>query len=527
MLDKVIPYLINLDEPVPTRSKATFLNEVAIALIECINIYGNKIVKMGKISKIALCFWPVRLVPLNDTRASVCSYLMNKQEKLNVGNYAQSPPPPNNLIKGADPESFLESMSTYNSNFLKKSKNFKRATLIQEALFSTNEIGYFKNFFLNQYNINSLSDPYFLLEGEPIAKSVNQIKIIQDIYNFVELKDITLLDNYSQQIIDLCEKWIKKGDSEVEKMRGTTVDTREEEKTIARLNNELKEEKERDLLNSPEDLLKSGNYTISDKSAEFNNHINKIKSAVDHLKHAANHNDLPLCDQCLTDLEISYKELGNAISRFSTELSQIEKNLAREGKDIERAHQQKIADLERRIAEVKRQIDEKHKGLAGGIYDAEDVIVQIRKEKQSCLDNIEAIKDRDLADLQDFFNSYSLEIKTQNIVVGIPIFIFYFVEPNTNKTNIRIPVLPLLIDRGRIQTTKITESFRSELEKMMNKFPPMINLVENAGDKHNLMESIKNLDAQLEDAINDLRMQKILSKKESERAKEIIHNIIW
>jgi len=62
---------------------------------------------------------------------------------------------------------------------------------------------------------------------------------------------------------------------------------------------------------------------------------------------------------------------------------------------------------------------------------------------------------------------------------------------------------------------------------MMNKFPPMINLVENAGDKHNLMESIKNLDAQLEDAINDLRMQKILSKKESERAKEIIHNIIW
>ncbi|MFX1392700.1 MAG: hypothetical protein ACFFAH_03915, partial [Promethearchaeota archaeon] len=79
MVEKVIPYLMNLDEVIPARSKATFLNEIAMALIECINIYGaKKINKMGKISKIAMCFWPVRLIPLSDTRACVCSYLMNK-----------------------------------------------------------------------------------------------------------------------------------------------------------------------------------------------------------------------------------------------------------------------------------------------------------------------------------------------------------------------------------------------------------------------------------------------------------------
>ena len=141
MVDKCIPYLMNLGEVLPARSKALFLNEIAMALIECINIYGKKINKMGKISKIALSFWPVRLIPLTDTNACVCSYLMNRQEKINVGTYTQTPPPPNNVIKGADPISFLNSLASYNSKYLGKSKNFKRATVIQEALFNNKDKG--------------------------------------------------------------------------------------------------------------------------------------------------------------------------------------------------------------------------------------------------------------------------------------------------------------------------------------------------------------------------------------------------
>ena len=54
----------------------------------------------------------------------------------------------------------------------------------------------------------------------------------------------------------------------------------------------------------------------------------------------------------------------------------------------------------------------------------------------------------------------------------------------------------------------------------------MIDLVETQGDKNNLME-MKNLDTRLEDSINDLRIRKILSKKEAEAAKDIIANLIW
>ncbi|MFX0187855.1 MAG: hypothetical protein ACFE8A_08975 [Candidatus Hodarchaeota archaeon] len=527
MVDKVLPYLMNLDEIIPARSKAIFLNEIAMALIECINLYGKKINKMGKISKIAMCFWPVRLIPLNDTRAFVCSYLFNKQEKLSIGSFAQTPPPPNNVIKGADPTTFLTSLTTYNGTYLKRAKNFKRAPVIQEALFNSNEVGYFKNFFLNQYNLSSFGDPYFFLEGDPIAKSVNQIRIAQDVYSYIELKDIQLLDKYAQDIINLCEKWIQKGDSQVDKMKVKTVDTRDEEKNLARLTNELKEEKEKDLENSPEELIKSANYKVPDKSGEINKHLNSIKNIIEKLKNAVSQKDLTLLDQGFNDLQLRYKDLGNAISRYGNEILQLRKNLDQEGRDIQRAQQKKISDLEKRVAEVERQIDEKHKGLSTDITSAEDIITQIKNEKQSCLNNIEATKDKDLTNLKNFFNSYTLEIKTENIVVGIPIFIFYFIDPNTNKTTERAPILPILIDKGKIQRTRITDNFRKELGNLMNKFPPMIDLVENKGEKNNLMESIKNFDTLVEDAVNDLRMQKILAKKEADRAKEIISSLVW
>ena len=528
MVDKVIPYLINLGETIPARSKATLLNEIAMALIECINIYGaKKISKKGKISKIATCFWPVRLIPLSDTRASVCSYFLNKQEKLNVGPFNQLPPPPNNVIKGADPSTFLDSLRSYNTAYLKKSKNYKRAPVIQEAVFNTNEIGYFNNFFLNQYSLSSFGEPYFLLEGDPIAKSVNQVKIIQDVYDFVGLKDVNTLDNYAEQIIKLCDKWLQKSTQEVEKIKGTTVDTREEERQLARLNSELKQEKERDLKNKPEELLKSGNYRVSDKTGEFNNHINAIKNGVERVKNAVNQKDLSLLDEGMNELELRYTDLGNSISRYNTEIAQLKKNLNREAKDIENSHYTKVSELERRISEVQRDIDSKHKGLSSDLASAEVINVQIKNEKQSCLDNIEGVKNGELTDLQKFFNNYTIVINTQNIVVGIPIFIFYFVDPNTNRTSERAPVLPILIDKGKIQRTKITEGFRRELHNLMNKYTPMVDLVEFEGEKNNLMESIKNVDMQLEDAINDLRIQKILGKKEADQAKEIINNIVW
>ena len=526
MVDKIIPFLINVGDVIPARSKATLLDEMAMALNECINVYGKSIKKLGKVNRISMCFWPVRLVPLNETRACVCSYLLNKQEKLNVGKFSQTPPNPDNLIQGADPTSFLNSLASYNNTYLKKSKNYKRGIVIQEALFSASEVDYFKNFFLNQYNIGSFGEPFFLLEGGPIPKSINQAKIVPEVFEFISQRDVGMLDSYGQTIIKLCDRFIQKGSQETDRLRTRKVDTSEEEKQLAQITKELEAEKARKIEESPEELVKSGKYKMGDKTGDLYNNLSATKNSVDRLKNAVNKNDLFEAEGALNDVNIKYKDLGNTISRFQTELAQIRKNVQRELSDLERTKQEKIKELERKKSEVESKIQAKHSELSSDLTSAEDVVAQIKQEKQLCLDNIEKVKDIEMTAVQEFFKTYSIEIKTKDVIVGVPLFIFYFIDPNTRRTTERAPVFPILIEGGKIHRTKVTDSFRNKLRDLMNKDNAMINLVEKGGETGNLME-IKNLDTKLEESINDLRIRKILGKKEAERDKEIIYNLVW
>ncbi|MCJ7647036.1 MAG: hypothetical protein MUP85_00340 [Candidatus Lokiarchaeota archaeon] len=525
-VDRIIPFLINIGEIIPTRSKATLLDEMAMALNECINLYAKSLKKLGKINRISICFWPVRLIPLNETRACVCSYLLNKQEKLSVGKFAEVPPIPDNIIKGSDVETFLNSLQSYNATYLKKTKNFKRGTVIQEALFSADEVDYFKNFFLNQYSLSSFSEPHFFLEGDPIPKSINQAKIVQEVFDYISQKDVRMLDSYGQVITKLCDQWLQRGSQDADKIRNKTVDTSEEEKQLALLTKEIENEKAIKIEGTPEELVKSGKYKINDKTSDLYSNNNAIKNSVDRLKAAINKNDLFEVESALNDLGIKYQDLGNSISRYNTEIAQLKKNVQKEISDLEKSKQQKIRELEQKKSEVESKIQAKHSELSSDLTNTETIVAKIKQEKQSCLDNIEYIKDTEMGNVQNFFKQYSIEINTQNVIVGIPMFIFYFVDPTTRRTTERAPVLPLLVQNGKIQKTKVTDVFRTKLRDLMNKDNAMINLVEKGGENGNLME-MKNLDTKLEEAINDLRINKILGKKEAERAKNIIYNLIW
>ena len=284
--------------------------------------------------------------------------------------------------------------------------------------------------------------------------------------------------------------------------------------------------KEEEIEKSPEELVKSGKYKINDKTDELHNNVTNVKNSVNSLRNGINQRDLFLVEEGLKDLDIKYRDLGNSIARYKSEIAQLRKNVQREINDLEKSRHQKIRELERKKSEVEKQVEAKHSGLSKDLTTAEHVIAKIKTEKQSCLANIESIKDREMTSVQNFFNNYTLEVKSQNVVVGIPIYIFYFVDPNTSRTTERAPVLPILIDKGGIVRTKVKSSFRQKLRDLMNKDNAMISLVETQGDKNNLME-MKNLDTRLEDAINDLRIQKILNKKQAETAKTIIADLVW
>jgi len=60
----------------------------------------------------------------------------------------------------------------------------------------------------------------------------------------------------------------------------------------------------------------------------------------------------------------------------------------------------------------------------------------------------------------------------------------------------------------------------------MNKDNAMIDLVDKGGETGNLMD-MKNLDTRLEESINDLRIRKVLGKKEADRDKNVINDLIW
>jgi len=277
---------------------------------------------------------------------------------------------------------------------------------------------------------------------------------------------------------------------------------------------------------SPEELVKSGKYKINDKTGELNNNISAVKGSVDSMRNAINQRDLFLTEEALKDIDIKYQDLGNSINRYKNEIAQLRKNVQREISDLEKSKQQKIRELERKKSEVEKQIDAKHSGLSKDLSSAEGTVAQIKTEKQSSLDNIERIKDKEMTDVQNFFTNYTLELKTQNVVVGIPIYIFYFINPNTNSSTERAPILPILIEKGKAVRTKVKASFRQKIRDLMNKDNAMIDLVETQGDKNNLME-MKNLDTRLEDSINDLRIQKVLGKKQAEVAKDVIANLMW
>ncbi|MBA7538631.1 hypothetical protein ES705_30908 [subsurface metagenome] len=285
-------------------------------------------------------------------------------------------------------------------------------------------------------------------------------------------------------------------------------------------------EKEREIEKSPEELVKSGKYKINDKTGELNNNVSTLKSSVDSMRNALNQRDLFLTEEALKDIDLKYRDLGNSITRYKNEIAQLRKNVQREISDLEKTKQQKLRELERKKAEVEKQIEAKHSGLSKDLSSAEGVVAQIATEKQSSLNNIESVKDKEMTDVQNFFNNYTLELKTQNVIVGIPIYIFYFIDPNTNRTTERAPILPILIDKGKPVKTKVKASFRQKLRNLMNKDNAMIDLVETQGDKNNLME-MKNLDTRLEDSINDLRIRKILNKRQAETAKDVIANLIW
>lgn len=530
-MEKIIPFMIGDVKYVPSQTRRTFIEEIALSLCVLFEENGSIIKKWGTIETISLCFWPVRLIPLNENRACVNSYLFHNAPKILVGPFKKIPLNPEAVIKASDSESFINSLISYNSKYLSNKANFSRKTIIQEALFGIDEINFFKPFFSNTYSLKTFEAKHFILYGDPITKSVDQINIRKEIYDFINFTDINMLDQYNDKINKLCDKWIEKTSKDVDNYKIKTIDHQKEEEQLERLNKDLREEKERGLHDSDEELLNSGKFKINDISSVIINEIESLKKEILKLGQSTKEKNLPLINDNIKNSYRECKMVENSIKQFDNEITALKRNLLKERNNIQKNHNSKISSLESNINSIKTKMDSDEKDYNKEFVDLQNILKQIQKQKQKVNNNFLIIKEMDLDKVQKFLHEYTLEIKTDNVIVGIPIFIFNFRSPKADKVNKYMPVLPILISEGKKKgnvanvKSKIKTIFTDRFIKIFNKYKAMKDLISVESKKNNILE-IKNLTSLLLESIDELRMKEIISKKISINVKDLIELLI-
>lgn len=530
-MKKIIPFMIGDIKYVPSQTRRTFIEEIALSLCLLFEENGSSIKKWGAIETISLCFWPVRLIPLNENRACITSYLLQNAPKVQVGPFKKIPPNPAVVVKASDSKSFINSLISYNSKYLSNKANFSRKMIIQEALFGIEEIYFFKPFFSNNYSLKTFEEKYFILSGDPITKSVNQINIRKEIYDFINFTDVKILDQYNEKINELCDKWIEKTSKDVDNYKIKTIDHQKEEEQLERLNKELREEKEKDLYDSDEELLNSGKFKINDISSVIINEIESLKKEILKLGQSTKEKNLPLINENIKNSYRECKKVENSIKQFDNEITVLKRNLVKERNNIRKNHNSVISSIESNINLIKAKMDSDEKDYNKEFVDLQDELKQIQNLKQKVNNNFLIIKEMELDQVQKFLHAYTLEIKTENVIVGIPIFIFNFRSHKAEKVDKYMPVLPILISEGKKKgnvanvKSKKRIIFTDRFIKIFNKYKAMKDLISVESKKNNILE-IKNLTYLLLESIDELRMKELISKKIATNVKDLIESII-
>lgn len=530
-MEKIVPFMVGDIKYVPSKTRRTLIEEIALALCILYDENGTGLKKWGTIESISLCFWPVRLIPLNENRACITSYLFNSAPKVPVGHFKKISPNPEAVIKASDPESFISTLMSYDSKYLSNRANFSRKLIIQEVLFGIDEISFFKPFVYNLYDFKAFEERFFILSGDPITKSVNQIKISKEIYDFINFTDINMLDQYNEKINKLCDKWIEKISNDVEEYKTKTVDHRKEENQLERLNEELREEKEKDLRDSNEELLNSGKFKINDISPAIINEIESLKNEILKLSKSTKEKSLSLINENIQNSYRECKRVENTIKQFENEILLLKKNIERERTIIQKNHNSKISRLESEINTIKAKMDSDEKDYNKEFSNIQKTLKNITELKQKINGDFLTIKELELDRVQKFLQKYTLEIKTKNMIVGIPTLLFNFRKHKADKIYRYVPVLPILISEGKRKgnvtniKSNIKTAFTNRFFNLCNKYRQIIDLISVESEKNNLLE-IKNFISQLLEAIDELRIRDLVSKKIGIHVKELIESLI-
>ncbi|MFX0099921.1 MAG: hypothetical protein ACFFCS_10080 [Candidatus Hodarchaeota archaeon] len=422
--------------------------------------------KLGDLQSIAVCYWPIYLVPIDDSNAYVLDGKNLYSQKVKTKVDMASLPGLNEIDEGSI-DSFVKSLEKHVGK-MEGFKNFKREEKKIDGMISKNAFG---DYFIPL--LKKLEKPYndnsFSLEPTLTANTVDFMH--EEIKKVFDTDVFDWARNDASEVQKLCEKWIEKIELDIQ--------NQEQDPVLS-----LKKKAE-------------WNYPVMPTAVD--GLIDTLKGQITQLrnneKNEALKESIIIADQAASN---------------SNEINKIMNDYA-----------QKLKDLEQKIRQEEDII-------AGERNYWQDTIERIKVLLERERNAAKGFEDDEKSNQSRFLEERTIRFKTDRVVVcGVPIYLLNFVKKGKMTTLVRAPVLlepvgtlrktPFMEPKGYSEFEKTVSDW---LLKSQNEYEIQKNI------KNQDMLALPNLKIYISDGIDKLLDLDYLKKKKHTKLQEEIHEII-
>ncbi len=500
-------------------NKNQLYTDIGLSIALLANDYSPKsFSKYGKLQAVAPAYWPFELIPLDANYCYVSDLLFKTSAKLPIGKFsglfnAQK------RFKANTGSEFLEKLK----DGLREIQDPKTYEFRNETLDGLMEPPYFeiiKPFFMNLGHL--FFDSFFILDWDIRKINHNEnLTLFSKYFDPAPERELSAIADDTQTLIN---EWIEKLQELLmeEKKKKKDPSLEKEKKEIERKLADARNREPEDA----ENLIKNGEFPFPNLDSDFENELNGMKATVSNLRTVSKAANLVKTEGYLMDLKRSVNNLARYLNNFENELQKMKKNAENREREKQRAIDREREDIERQLKNLQKKIDESEKEntknteeLTALIDELKEISRNLPKTIQNAQKTLENIRDT-------IIQQTLLPIKSDRIIVGLPIYVFFFAE-SKNEIGIRIPVLPQLIDnesRNNIKTI-VEKPHKNLIEDMftyLNESKKRVEEVNRRCIQQNVLE-YREAKRSIEEGIDRLNNNGIIQNKARKRAMQLIN----
>ncbi len=505
-----------------TFNKHQLYMDIGLSIALLANDYSPKsFSKYGKLQAVAPAYWPFELVPLDANYCYVSDLLFKTSAKLPIGKFsglfnAQK------RFKASSGSEFLDKLKDGLKEIQDpRTYEFRNETL--EGLMDPPFFETIKPFFMNLGHL--FFDSFFILDWD--ARKINHnenLTLFSKYFDPAPERELAAIADDTQTMIN---EWIETlQDALIEEKKKKKDPALEKEKK--EIERKLEEVRKKEPENATE-MIKNGEIPFPNLDSDFENELNGMKATVSNLRTVSKAANLIKTEGYLTDLKRSVNNLARYLNNFENELQRVKKNAESREKEKLRAIEREREDIERQLKNIQKQIDESERENTRNTEELNSIIQELKEISRTLPKTIQNAQ-KTLENIRDsIIQQTLLPIKSDHIIVGLPIYVFFFAE-SKNDIGIRIPVLPQLIDNNSRNSVKtsVEKPHKNLLEDMftyLNESKKRVEEVNRRCIQQNVLE-YREAKRSIEESIDRMNNNGIIQNKARKRAMELMNEFI-